>query len=133
MREASKLKALSYVLVAVGLVFVFGLYPMINVWPGGWQWTPNQYEYEQMIVGVYAVLGIYLLLASRNPGEHRSLIGFTAWSSLVHGGIMAVQAYVDPVETGHFFGDIPALIIVGAVLLWLMPAAEEEAPVDSTV
>ena len=45
-----------------------------------------------MIVGVYATLGVFLLLAARNPQAHRSLIWFTVWSSVVHGGIMAVQS-----------------------------------------
>lgn len=133
MSEETRLQTLSYVLIATGLVFLVGVYPLMKVWPAGWQWIPNQYEYEQMIVGVYAVLGVYLLIASQNPREHRSLIGFTAWSSLVHGGIMAAQAYVDPKETGHFYGDVPALLIVGVVLLWLLPSAQKEAPATSTV
>ena len=48
-------------------------------------------EYEQMILGVYATLGVFLLIASRNPLRHRSLIWFTVWSSVVHAGIMTVQ------------------------------------------
>lgn len=118
-------------LVAAGLVFVVGVYPLMQLWPAGWQWVPNQYEYEQMIVGIYAVLGVYLLKASRRPEEHRSLVGFTAWSSLIHGGIMAVQAWVDPAETGHFYGDVPALLILGVVLLWLLHA--EPAPEEPVV
>ncbi|MFY9682462.1 MAG: DUF6632 domain-containing protein, partial [Candidatus Sulfotelmatobacter sp.] len=69
----------------------------------------------------YATLGVFLLMASRNPLQHRSLIWFTAWSSLVHAGIMAVQAYQAPSEHGHFFGDIPALAIVGILLAVLTP------------
>jgi len=76
------------VLVLVGLIFLFGVYPlMMFLWPSGWRWQPNQPEYEQMILGVYATLGIFLLLAARNPSANRSLIAFTAWSSLVHGAI----------------------------------------------
>ena len=116
-------KALRVVLVAVGLIFLLGVYPLMNyLWPAGWRWQPNQTEYEQMILGVYATLGIFLLLASRNPAEHRSLIAFTAWSSLVHGGIMAVQAVENVIERGHLFGDVPALLIVGVALLALAPA-----------
>src|SRR5689334_8770402 len=101
-------KALRVVLVAVGLIFLLGVYPlMMWLWPAGWRWQPNQTEYEQMILGVYATLGIFLLLASRNPAEHRSLITFTGWSSLVHAGIMAVQAFQNEIERGHLFGDVP--------------------------
>ena len=74
----------------LGLIFLFAVYPlMMYLWPSGWRWQPNQPEYEEMILGVYATLGIFLLLASRNPSENRSLIAFTAWSSLVHAAIMA--------------------------------------------
>ena len=63
---------------------------------------PNQPEYEKMILGVYATLGVFLLLASRNL-RNRSLIAFTAWSSLVHAAIMAVQAFRNVRERGHFW------------------------------
>lgn len=118
-------RALKIVLVLVGLIFLFGVYPlMMFLWSSGWRWQPNQPEYEQMILGVYATLGVFLLLASRNPSEHRSLIAFTAWSSLVHAGIMAVQALQHPSEHGHLFGDIPALVIVGVALIALAPAKQ---------
>jgi hypothetical protein len=77
-----------------------------------------------MILGVYATLGVFLLLASRNPSENRSLIAFTAWSSLVHAVIMAIQAFNNAGERGHLLGDIPALIVVGVVLIVLAPAKE---------
>lgn len=118
-------KVLKVVLVLVGLIFLLGVYPlMMYLWPSGWRWQPNQPEYEQMILGVYATLGIFLLLASRNPSANRSLIAFTAWSSLVHAGIMAVQAFQYPSEHGHLMGDIPALVIVGIALIALAPARQ---------
>lgn len=121
----SRERALKVVLVVVGLIFIVGVYPlMMYAWPSGWRWLPNQPQYEQMILGVYATLGIFLLLAARNPGANRSLIAFTAWSSLVHAGIMAVQAYRTPLEHGHMLGDIPALLIVGIALLALAPAKQ---------
>ena len=117
--------ALKIVLVLVGLIFLFGVYPlMMYFWPSGWRWQPNQPEYEQMILGVYATLGLFLLLASRNPSANRSLIAFTAWSSLVHAGIMTVQATQNTNEHGHLMGDIPALVIVGVALLVLLPPAQ---------
>lgn len=118
-------RILRAVLVAVGLIFLFGVYPlMMYLWPSGWRWQPNQPEYEQMILGLYATLGIFLLMAARNPSEHRSLIAFTAWSSLVHGGIMTLQALRSPGEHGHLLGDVPALVIVGVVLIALAPAKQ---------
>ena len=121
----SRERLLKVVLVVVGLIFLFGVYPlMMHLWPSGWRWQPNQPEYEQMILGVYATLGVFLLLASRNPSANRSLIAFTAWSSLVHAGIMAMQAAQNASERGHLLGDIPALVIVGVALIVLAPAKQ---------
>lgn len=121
----SRERALKVVLLLVGLIFLFAVYPlMMYLWPSGWRWQPIQPEYEQMILGVYATLGIFLLLASRNPSANRSLIAFTAWSSLVHAAIMAVQAFRNASERGHLFGDVPALLIVGVALLALAPARQ---------
>ena len=114
-------RVLRAVLFVVGLVFIFGVWPLMMFWPAGWQWQPSQSEYEQMILGLYATLGVFLVMASRNPAEHLSLIRFAAWSSLVHAAIMAIQAARDPSERGHFVGDIPVLAIVGIVLLALLP------------
>jgi hypothetical protein len=130
MNGNSRVRILRYALILTGLIFVFGVYPlMMSLWPSGWRWQPNQPEYEQMILGVYATLGIFLLIASRNPLQNRSLIWFTVWSSLVHAGIMAVQAVKMPSEHGHLFGDIPALAIVAILLAVLTPrgAAVPEA------
>jgi len=91
------------------------------VWPSGWAWTPAQSEYEQMMVGIYATLGAFLIRASREPEAHLSLIWFTVWSSVVHGGIMTVQAITDATERGHLLGDVPALFIVAIVLAVLTP------------
>ena len=122
MNVATRVRYLRVALILVGLIFVFGVYPlMMALWPSGWRWQPNQPEYEQMILGIYATLGVFLLVASRNPLQHRSLIWFTVWSSLVHAGIMAVQAFNAPAEHGHLLGDVPALIIVAVFLAVLTP------------
>ncbi len=108
-------------LIAVGLIAIFGLYPLLILWPSGWSWGHGHSHYAMMIVGVYATLGVFLLIASQNPEAHRSLIWFTIWSSVVHGGIMAVQAIQDPAERGHLVGDVPALFLIAIVLALLMP------------
>ena len=123
MTEGQKAQAIRSVLLVVGAIFIFGIWLFMRIWPSGWQWQPNQHEYEQMFQGVYATLGIFLILAARAPHEHRSLILFTAWSSIVHAGIMAIQALRDTAERGHLIGDVPALAIVGIVLLLLAPKA----------
>lgn len=121
MTEQQKARLLPAVLVAVGAIFIFGVWLLMRIWPSGWQWQPNQPEYEQMFQVLYATLGVFLILAARAPSEHRSLILFAAWSSMLHAALMAVQALRDPDEVGHLVGDVPALAIVGIVLLLLAP------------
>lgn len=121
MEETTRLKSLSVALIVFGIIFVLGVFSLMWLWPEGWGWEPRQAEYEQMILGIYAVLGVFLLRASRDPLRHLSLIWFTAWSSLVHGGIMLIQALRDPVEQPNLLGDVPALILVGVVLMVLTP------------
>jgi hypothetical protein len=130
MTEFDRIKYLKIVLVAAGLVFIFGIYPLSVVWPSGWSWHAGQSMYLQMILGIYATLGVFLLLASRDPLAHRSLIVFTVWSSLVHGGIMAAQSVVYPEHLGHLWGDVPALLIVAAILAWLTPRRGEKSGVQ---
>jgi hypothetical protein len=130
MTAATRLRFLSIVLVVVGLIFIFAVYPLMSVvWPSGWRWQPNQPEYEQMILGIYATLGVFLLMASRNPLRHLSLIWFTVWSSLVHAGIMTMQALRAPEEHGHLMGDIPALVIVAVLLAVFTPRGAAAEPV----
>ena len=122
MNVATQLRYLRVALILIGLIFVFGVYPLMMAWwPSGWRWQPNQPEYEQMMLGIYATLGVFLFIASRNPLQHRSLIWFTVWSSVVHAGIMAVQAINAPAEHGHLLGDVPALLIVAMLLAVLTP------------
>lgn len=120
-----RLRALKVALLLTGVAFAVGVPVLTHVWPDAWMWEPRQPEYEQMIVGVYVTLGIFVGLAARNPLQHLSLIWFTAWSSLVHGGIMAVQAVVDPAEHANLIGDVPALLLVGFALAILTPRAKD--------
>ena len=131
METADRIKFLRVALVVVGLIFLLAVYPLTILWPAGWVWhNAGQSFYLQMILGIYATLGVFLLIASRDPLANRSLIWFTVWSSIVHGGIMAVQSIVYPEHIGHLLGDVPALFIVAAVLAFLMP--RRTAAVGST-
>lgn len=113
-------RGLQIVLVVAGVAALL-LYPLMRLWPSGWAWSPHQHEYELMMVGIYATLGVFLLRAVRRPEAHRSLIWFTVWSSVVHGGIMTAQALVDASEHGHLVGDVPALFLIAAALALLAP------------
>jgi hypothetical protein len=121
MLDSDRIKYLRILLVAVGLIFLLGIYPLTIFWPSGWSWHTGQSEYLQMILGIYATLGVFLIVASRDPLAHRSLIWFTVWSSVVHGGIMGLQSIAMPQHMGHLWGDVSALLIVAAALAYLMP------------
>ena len=124
MNTADRVRFLRVALIVFGLIFLVGVYPLTIVWPAGWSWHhTGQSLYLQMILGIYATLGVFLLMAARDPLANRSLIWFAVWSSLVHGGIMAAQAMVYPEHRGHLLGDVPALLIVAIILAFLMPPA----------
>lgn len=124
MDHTTREKLLKIALVAIGAIF-FTIYPLGLIWPSGWQWHGGHGQYYlQMICGVYAVLGAYLIAAAPNPSEHRSLISFTVSSSIVHAGIMAVQSMSDGHEHGHLVGDVPALLLIAGVLWYLSPARQ---------
>ena len=128
----SRLKMLQITLIVFGVVFCL-VYPLAIVWPTGWAWhdgPPAASQYFLMIVGIYATLGIFLIRASRNPTAHRSLIDFTIWSSVVHALIMAVQSYGPDAHMGHMLGDVPALLLVAAVLGGLTYSGGARPPAD---
>ena len=123
MNDAERLKYLSLALRVVGAIAIFGFYPLTVLWPSGWAWHSGRSEYLEMIIAIYATLGVFLILAARNPNEHVSMISFAIWSSIVHGAVMAVQSALDPQHIHHLYGDVPALFIIAAVLGYLSPNA----------
>jgi len=124
MDDQTREKYLKTALVAFGIVFLL-VYPLGLIWTSGWIWHGGQGNYYlQMVCGIYAVLGIFLIAAARNPAASRSLIAFTIWSSVVHALIMAVQALSDTQEHGHLVGDVPALLVAAGILWFLSPKGE---------
>lgn len=122
MNDADKIKFLKIALVLIGIIFTIGIWPLTQLWPSGWAWhLEGRSYYLEMILSIYFTLGVFLLIASKNPLEHRSLIWFTVWSSIAHGGVMAWQSFDGEHNMGHLLGDVPALFIVAAVLWFLMP------------
>jgi hypothetical protein len=120
MSDTSKL--LSAALIAFGAAFCL-IYPLAILWPSGWAWhqgSPASNDYFLMIVGVYATLGIFMILAARDPAANRSLIWFVVWSSVVHAVIMGLEAMRNPMMGGHLTGDVPILLVVAVVLGLLM-------------
>ncbi|HTM73122.1 MAG TPA: DUF6632 domain-containing protein [Pseudolabrys sp.] len=126
MSDTNRLLFLRIALIAIGLIFIFGIYTLGIVWPSGWVWGQGHPQhYLTMIMGVYATLGVFLILASRDPFAYKSIIWFTVWSSIVHAAIMAAQSFSDGTERGHLIGDVPALVVVAIVLAVLMPRTKQ--------
>lgn len=122
MDQESRIKLLKIALLLIGITFTFIILPLTIYWPSGWSWHgEGRSYYLEMILSIYATLGIFLIIASRNPLEHRSLIWFTVWSSVAHGLVMAWQSFDGEHNMGHLLGDVPALLIVAAVLAYLTP------------
>ena len=123
MQEQSRMKYLTVALYVIGAIYLAGVpVMMMLIESPGWTWEPRQPEYEQMIMGVYATLGIFLIMAAKNPLEHASLIWFTVWSNIVHGGIMMFQGIADQTEKANLVGDVPALFAASLILWYLMPS-----------
>ena len=114
-------------LIVIALLFL-SLFILMKIWPSGWVWMPRQIEYEQMMIGVYGTLGIFLLWASHSPENHLSLIWFTFWSSVVHGSIIGIQAIVDKTERAHLNGDVAALWIAVILLGVFTPKGGSKKP-----
>jgi len=67
MSAASRVLYLRIALIVIGLIFIFGIYPLSIIWPSGWAWGEGHSHYLMMIIGIYATLGVFLLMASRDP------------------------------------------------------------------
>jgi hypothetical protein len=74
-----------------------------------------------MIIAIYVALGVCLVRAAFDPQRHVLLIDFTILSSILHGGVMTYDAFVQEHELTHLVGDVPALFILAGVLIWLHP------------
>lgn len=113
-------RALKVALVLVGLLFSAGIYPLTLS-----LWKPNPSDYgDDMMLSLYFALGIFLLMAVRNPSANSSLIAFAAWSSFAHAAVMAVLGFKDPSERGGFFVAVAVLVVIGVALIALAPSKQ---------
>jgi len=110
-------RALKTVLVLVGLLFSAAVYPAI----GGLRDPTHSDTGDTMMMGIYFALGIFLLVAVRNPSAHRSLIAFAAWSSFAHAVLMSVLGFEIASERVGFLVGSAALVVIGVVLIMLAP------------
>src|SRR5438093_2966636 len=79
-----------------------------------------------MFYTVLATLGVFLVLAARNPSAHRSLIAYTVWSSFAHTAVMALMAIQLPTKRGDLLAGV-AVTGLGAVLLFVLAPRKETA------
>jgi hypothetical protein len=113
-------KALKILLVLLGLLFVAGLYPLITSIRSGWQ--ANREDAEPMAISLYVMMGIFLLMAARNPSANRGVIAFAAWLNIAHGAVMAVMAVHLPNERAGLLIAAAVFGVIGAALIALAPA-----------
>jgi hypothetical protein len=106
-------RAQKVVLIIVGLLFVATVYPLV--------FLVRDEPTLQMMLSLYVTLGVFLLLASRNPSAHRSLIAFAAWSSFAHAATMAVQSIGDVHERLHLLIGVAMFVIIGLALIVVAP------------
>jgi peptidoglycan/LPS O-acetylase OafA/YrhL len=121
-------RALKIVLVLVGLIFSAGILPVTE---SLWHQNPSMYTFDMML-SLYVALGIFLLIAARNPSANRSLIAFTAWSCFAHAAVMAVTSF----SKGGYRGDqwgVAVLVIIGVALMVLAPAKQSSERVSAAV
>ena len=110
-------RTLKIALVLVGLLFSAAVYPLMMM--------VKQDPALAMMMSLYATLGVFLLLAARNPSANRSLIAFTAWSSFAHAALMAVQAFLNLIPRRELVGVV-VFILIGVALIVLAPARSVE-------
>lgn len=120
-RVRDHITRLRIALTVVGVIFMLGLLPLMHPWPSELASEHRHSEFEAILLGTFAVLGVFLLYAARNPMSHLSLIWFAAWFSLVHGGIGLIYSLINAAERTHLLGGVPVSIVIGAVLVWLTP------------
>ena len=113
-------RALKAVLVLVGLLFTAGIYPLI----GSLRHPADSDTGDTMMLSLYVVLGIFLLIAVRNPAAHRSVIAFAAWSSFAHAVTMSTLGFeIASEKTGFLIGSA-VLVVIGVALIALAPGKD---------
>jgi hypothetical protein len=112
--------ALKILLAVVGVLFLALAYPLIVF--------VREAPAMSMMFSLYVTLGIFLLLAIRDPMANRSLIAFTAWSSFAHAAVMGTQAWLNMISRGELAG-VAVLIVIGIALIALAPAKQRATPV----
>ena len=123
-------RALKVVLVLVGLLFTAGIYPLI----GSLLHPADSDTGDTMMLSLYVTLGVFLLIAVRNPSAHRGVIAFAAWSSFAHAVAMSILGLEIPSQKIGFLVGSAVLVVIGVTLSALNPAkpSVEQVPAAAT-
>jgi len=113
-------RALKVVLVLLGLLFSAGVYPLI----GSLLHPADSDTGDTMMLSLDVALGIFLLIAVRNPSAHRSLIAFAAWSSFAHAVAMSILGLEIASQRVGFLAGSAVLVVIGVALIALAPAKQ---------
>jgi len=77
-----------------------------------------------MGISLYVTLGVFLLVAARNPSASRSVIAFGGWANLAHAAVMTVMAIHLPNERQDLLVASALFGFIGAVLIALAPSKQ---------
>ncbi len=111
-------RGMKILLAVVGLFFSAAVLPLI----GGLLDPAHSDTGDTMMMSLYVTLGIFLLIAVRNPSAHRSLIAFAAWSSFAHAITMSIQGLEIENQRVGFLAGSAVLVAIGVALIALAPA-----------
>jgi uncharacterized protein DUF6632 len=87
-------------------------------------WEANKEDAEPMALSLYVTMGIFLLVASRNPSANRGVIAFAAWLNIAHAAVMTVMAVHLPNERQDLLIASAVFGVIGTALILLAPAKQ---------
>jgi hypothetical protein len=79
------------------------------------------HPYLYMIFVLYVAWAILLIRGAKDPKAAASLFDWGILANLLHGGLMLVQAFIEPNEHAHLWTDVPLLFALSAVMWWWHP------------
>lgn len=123
-------KLLRIVLILIGLIFVAGVYPLMTTVRDGWR--ANKEDATPMGISLYVTLGVFLLVAARNPSANRSVIVYGGWANIAHAAVMTVMAIHLPNERQDLLVASAVFGIIGAALIALAPVKQQRELVSTT-
>jgi len=112
-------RVLQVVLLVLGLGTAgANLYPLVTSFVAGLR--PTGGTTAPMFYTILATLGVFLVLAARNPSAYRSVIAYAVWSGFAHTAVMALMAIQLPTKRGELLAGV---VVTGLLALLLFVVA----------